>query len=867
MNKPTVFLSYNIIDQPLVVAIQKLLEARGIATFIDRGRTAPGLPWPIALEEGLRGVRAVAVFIGRQLGESQKREMYFALDRQVWEERQDHSFPVIPVLLAGADLNWGFLFLNTWIDLRRGLDSVSMAEALDVFERAITAAEPAGTMWMRALRRLRTAGFLAPPSFILIPTCASTPKHSRSPERTVIHCPYRGLEPFREEHAAFFAGRTALTRQLFDFTLGKDLVALVGPSGSGKSSVVHSGLVPLLRRELPPATTWDVVTFTPGCDPFLRLASALIPLLEQDLNETDRLTEAEKLREQLATGEVHLQSVVDRVIEKSNGTGRLLVVADQFEELFTLTAEVEQRPFALALLRALGKACFTLLVTLRADFYGQMITLDPALCDRLAPAQVNVGALTYDELRESVASPAKLVGLEFEAGLVDRILHDAGREPANLPLLEFALATLWSRREGRSLTHRAYNQIAGVTGALGQRAEAEFSRFTPEEQTAVRRLFSRLVHVAKPGEGALGVRQRIELQATDPLAQKVAQALAESDVRLLMLGHSEGHGQTKSQTVEVTHEALIRTWDRLQNWINEDLGFILWRQLTETQVEQWEQHGRDASYLLRALPRFEAGGCWAGKFEDLSTTARQFIEEGIALREQARPLLPMKVTEFLFLSVSAAFVECESVGGDFYDVFALDQKRVAFVVGEVNGKGLGVAVLATVLQGVFAVSMALDTDPARAFNHVNRFLCSHAEVGRYATMFFGILDDSGKMEFINAGHPSPILMRHETAEEAFVEGSFPVGLVPEAEFSTTTLHLEPNDTLVLFSDGVTEAMDPEDQLYGVGRLRAVLLGKNEMPLDEMRKAVLESVANFARGAPQADDLTLLLVRYRGEAVL
>src|SRR5262249_4535 len=153
-------------------------------------------------------------------------------------------------------------------------------------------------------------------------------------------------------------------------------------------------------RELPPATTWDVVTFTPGSDPFLRLASAVIPLLEQDLTETDRLTEAQKLGERLTSGKVQLESVIDRAIEKATGTGRLLIIADQFEELFTLTAEVNQRPFAWALLRALGKARFTLLVILRADFYGQIITLDRALSDLLAPAQVNIGALTSDELRE-----------------------------------------------------------------------------------------------------------------------------------------------------------------------------------------------------------------------------------------------------------------------------------------------------------------------------------------------------------------------------------------------------------------------------------------------------------------------------------
>ena len=165
------------------------------------------------------------------------------------------------------------------------------------------------------------------------------------------------------------------------------------------------------------------------------------------------------------------------------------------------------------------------------------------------------------------------------------------------------------------------------------------------------------------------------------------------------------------------------------------------------------------------------------------------------------------------------------------------------------------------LQGALS-GMTLGTDPARVLNHVNRFLCDHVEVGRYATMFFGILDDTGKLEYINAGHPSPILLRAGTAEEAFKEGSFPVGLVPEAEFSTTTLQLQPNDTLVLYSDGVTEAMDPDEQLYGMNQLKALLMGKNELRLDQIQKAVLESVENFARGARQADDLTILLVRFR-----
>jgi energy-coupling factor transporter ATP-binding protein EcfA2 len=400
------FLSYSSADRTSVTAVQKLLQARGITTFLDRDNLVSGLAWPQALEQALRDVAAVAVFIGRELGGWQKREMWFALDRQVREEKEGRPFPVIPVLLHGADLTPSFLFLNTWVDLRRGLDD---AETLDAFERAIKATKLVGQYEDLAVRVVEYSA--------------------------VAICPYRGLQIFREEDAAFFAGRKALAKQLLDLTLSKNLVAVVGPSGSGKSSVVQAGLIPSLRRELPPANTWDAVSFTPGDEPFHRLASALIPLLEPDLSETARLTEARALGCDLVADKIRVEDVINRVIQKSNGTGRLLLVADQFEELFTATPEPGRRPFAQALLHARRNAPVTVLGTLRADFYGQIITLDRELSDVLASAQVNIGALTPDELRESITAPARLVGLEFESGLVDRILSDVGSEPGRLPLV------------------------------------------------------------------------------------------------------------------------------------------------------------------------------------------------------------------------------------------------------------------------------------------------------------------------------------------------------------------------------------------------------------------------------------------------
>ncbi len=244
---------------------------------------------------------------------------------------------------------------------------------------------------------------------------------------------------------------------------------------------------------------------------------------------------------------------------------------------------------------------------------------------------------------------------------------------------------------------------------------------------------------------------------------------------------------------------------------------------------------------------------------------RQRLEQEINIaRDIQQALLPRCFTEFPHLDVAGCNFPCLSVGGDYFDVFPMGDGRTAFLIADVSGKGLGAALLTTMLQGALS-GLTLGHDPARVFNHINRFLCNHAEVGRYATMFFGVMDNEGHMEFINAGHPSPFLIRGGRAEAPFTEGSYPVGLVPEAEYTAACLKLEPGDTLVLFSDGVTEAMDPDDQMFGMARLEELLKDKHDVPLDHLQKCVLESVENFVRGARQADDLTLLLVRYQATA--
>ncbi|MGB8099835.1 MAG: SpoIIE family protein phosphatase [Terracidiphilus sp.] len=241
---------------------------------------------------------------------------------------------------------------------------------------------------------------------------------------------------------------------------------------------------------------------------------------------------------------------------------------------------------------------------------------------------------------------------------------------------------------------------------------------------------------------------------------------------------------------------------------------------------------------------------------------RQRMEQELEIgRNIQQGLLPQGLRDFPHLEVAGIQYPCQEVGGDYFDVFSMSEERTAFLIADVSGKGLGAALLTTMLQGALS-GMTLGVEPAKVLRHINRFLCEHAVVGRYATLFFAILDRAGVLEFINAGHPAPLLLRGDTISELYKEGSFPVGLVEEAEFTSMRTQLEPGDTLVLFTDGVTEAQDSGKQLFGYERLQQAAVGGSGKTMGELQQSILDAMAGFCRGAEAADDVTLLIVRYR-----
>ena len=312
-------------------------------------------------------------------------------------------------------------------------------------------------------------------------------------------CPYRGLFAFREEDAELFFGREQFTYDLLKAVKSKTFVAVVGASGSGKSSVVFAGLIPRLRQD--DSTDWQVISFRPSNKPFEALAIALLPLcLSIDFlqhNTTKKEHERHLLEQELTARLEYESQALQKIVEEfafQNPNSRLVLVADQFEELYTLCPESETQLFLDVLLAAVSLApAFALVITLRADFYGYALSYRP-FSDALQGAVLNLAPMSQAELHSAIEKPATKMKVKLEYGLANRLIDDVWGELGNLPLLEFALTQLWERHHNGQLIHEAYTEIGCVEGALAEYGEQIYARLSQEDRERARRIIIQLVH-------------------------------------------------------------------------------------------------------------------------------------------------------------------------------------------------------------------------------------------------------------------------------------------------------------------------------------------------------------------------------------
>ncbi|MCB0165031.1 MAG: hypothetical protein KDI79_12445 [Anaerolineae bacterium] len=436
-------------------------------------------------------------------------------------------------------------------------------------------------------------------------------------------CPYRGLYHFGPGDAKYFFGREIFISRLAKAIQKRSLIAVIGASGSGKSSVVLAGLAPTLEAQQP--GQWKFTHFRPSKDPFNSLATALLPLYSPDGSST-----AQQLTMSLRKRELSLRDVLGQ-IQANEANNHLLLIADQFEEIYTECSDPDLRNQFLDMLLTsvqtsndAAELGFNLVLTLRADFMSEALTYRP-FAEALQGADIKLGPMMRDELALAVEKPAQKVGLAFEEGLVERILDDVSNEPGHLPLLEFALTLLWERQNAGFLTHQAYESIGKVEGALARYADQEYDDLNKVEQEQARRIFIQLVY---PGQGTLDTRRLAAKQELGTGNWNLVRQLA--DARLVVTGRNEA----EEETVEVVHEALIRNWGRLRGWMTEYRTFRAWQERLRVAINQWQANDQDTGGLLRGGPLAEAEEWLAQREVDLTQAERDFIDASIKLREQ-----------------------------------------------------------------------------------------------------------------------------------------------------------------------------------------------------------------------------------------
>ena len=462
-------------------------------------------------------------------------------------------------------------------------------------------------------------------------------------------CPYMGLQAFSEENAQYFYGREALTEQLLRALNQQSVLAIVGASGSGKSSVAQAGLIAQLRqgKQIPGSEQWWIGNLRPGSHPLETLAHRLV----------DPGSDKEKAYQQLQIEGLLYQGVEGFVQWlRTRPEPVVVLVIDQFEELFTLTALPDRQTFLDLLLGALAYAGdrFKLVLTLRADFMVPALEI-PGLAKILEQSVLVPPYLTEDNYRQAMLKPAEQVGLQVEPGLVEVLLSDLNHSAGDLPLLEFVLEQLWQRRQNGQLTLQTYQEIGGLKGALERQAQAVYDSLDPEAQACAQWIFLTLTQL---GEGTEDTRRRVLksdlaiAKYAPPLVERTLQALTIAKLIVINSEETVGSGQSRGEesseapdtapqnitpqniTIEVAHEILIRHWSTLRWWLEENRARLRLQRQLEQAAALWQQHGQQPDFLLRGVRLAEVEGLYINYTDELSASTQQFVEACLSDRNR-----------------------------------------------------------------------------------------------------------------------------------------------------------------------------------------------------------------------------------------
>ncbi|NEQ46478.1 MAG: peptidase C14 [Leptolyngbya sp. SIOISBB] len=500
-------------------------------------------------------------------------------------------------------------------------------------------------------------------------------------------CPYKGLEFFdlNDTDPQYFFGREALTNQLIDQVRTSNFMALVGASGNGKSSVLRAGLLHQLRvgRRIAGSDQWQLLMMRPDAQPMKNLATAFLPMDGSQLDRAEALGRAEGILQEGGTG-------LARLIEAAPAP-RVLLVVDQFEEVFTRCDDLDEREqFFACLMGALQIAGDKLcqIIAMRSDFVGKCLERDySGLAQQVQQYMVSVLPMQPDELRAAICQPAIQVGLTVEDTLVTETLNDIKGAPGSLPLLQYTLKELWQRRQGNQLVLSAYQALGGINGTLDQRATELYQGFNAEQQRTVRHLFQQLTQL---GEGTEDTRRRVFLDnlVSEPLhsadrVQTVVEKLADKENRLLVTSEVVGKDDIgeRRAIVDVAHEALIRHWRLLRQWIEQNRDLLRQQRRTEASAVNWQEYQKGERYLLEGWALKEAVRFMQQQADTfpLSDSAKVFIKQS----QWKRRWVWLKTASWLIIpavivvGVVENHLREQRVRADFERIDDLNQRGVA----------------------------------------------------------------------------------------------------------------------------------------------------------------------------------------------